>query len=401
MTELPETTKLIFTEEEARPAHSLLGASGAERWMNCPGSVELLSKLELPTTDEPDYRTEGTATHEAAAFCLQNDLEAWEAIGERFNGLEFTAEMSEAVQVYLDEVRPLMAGADQVFIEQHIEAPEVHKQYYGTVDFAAVHGRKLACRDYKNGAGVVVEVENNPQLKYYAWGICRICPAVEEIELGIVQPNAFHPEGPVRTWTLTRAELQAWIENELKPAMVRATMERSFDAGKWCRFCPAKLVCPLLVNLWGSVMQADPRALKHMTPDRLGDEYQYKEAALQYLKALEEETFRRLNQGEAVRGTKLVGKKANRVMKPEAEPVFKGRFGAKAYTEPQLKSPAEMERLGPEAKQLVKEYAFTPFTGLTVALERDKRVAVKVQSAGEVFGGAVANLGGIDGEVSE
>lgn len=36
---------------EQRPAHSPLGASSAERWMNCPGSVALLKDLKMETTD--------------------------------------------------------------------------------------------------------------------------------------------------------------------------------------------------------------------------------------------------------------------------------------------------------------------------------------------------------------
>ena len=36
--------------------HSPLGASGAERWMNCPGSVNLIKSMVLPESDEEDYQ---------------------------------------------------------------------------------------------------------------------------------------------------------------------------------------------------------------------------------------------------------------------------------------------------------------------------------------------------------
>jgi hypothetical protein len=51
-----------------------------------------------------------------------------------------------------------------------------------------------------------------------------------------------------------------------------------------------------------------------------------------------------------------------------------------------------MEEVSGDAPKLVKEWAYTPQTGLTVALERDKRPAVKVQSSTEAFGEAVAAL---------
>ena len=47
--------------------HSPLGASGAERWMECPGSTALLSQLDLGETDDPDYRVDGTTAHAGAA----------------------------------------------------------------------------------------------------------------------------------------------------------------------------------------------------------------------------------------------------------------------------------------------------------------------------------------------
>src|ERR1700737_4068962 len=44
------------------PEHSPLGASSAERWMNCSGSVALIAALKTggaPEEAEPDYRTDG------------------------------------------------------------------------------------------------------------------------------------------------------------------------------------------------------------------------------------------------------------------------------------------------------------------------------------------------------
>jgi hypothetical protein len=74
--------------------------------------------------------------------------------------------------------------------------------------------------------------------------------------------------------------------------------------------------------------------------------------------------------------------------------VFKEKFGEDAFTKPQLRSPAEMEKLGAAAKELVREYAYTPQTGLTVAREDDNRPAVKMESTQQAFGAIVNNLKG-------
>src|SRR5208282_3610174 len=160
---------------EERPAHSKLGASGAERWMNCPGSVALLSELKLPESDEPEYRKLGTAAHEVACICLRNAFDAWELIGQTYICL-VDEDMVDAVQMYLDECRSLPEG--DTFIEYHVDAPEFHHDFYGTTDFACVSGTTLYVRDYKHGMGIAVDVENNPQIMYYAFGVLRHHPEI-------------------------------------------------------------------------------------------------------------------------------------------------------------------------------------------------------------------------------
>ena len=46
-----------------------------------------------------------------------------------------------------------------------------------------------------------------------------------------------------------------------------------------------------------------------------------------------------------------------------------------------------------DAMELVKEWAYTPQTGLTVALAEDKRRAVKVDMASKTFAGLVDTEG--------
>ena len=149
----------------------------------------------------------------------------------------------------------------------------------------------------------------------------------------------------------------------------------------------------MMASLFGAACKANPKEVITLTNDSLGKSYQYRQAINFYLKAMEDEVYRRLNLGQKVVDCKLVPKKANRVFKPEAQKVFKKKFGADVMTKPELKSPSEMEKLGMEAKELVKEYAYTPQTGLTVATADDKRPAVKIEPSSQAFGAAIANLG--------
>lgn len=372
--------------------HSPLGASGAERWMKCPGSVTLLKALTLPETDDPSYRREGTAMHEAAAHCLDNAMDTWEIEGQTFNDTVLDRPMAQAVQVYLDVVRGLDDAATRTYVEYPISSP-VHPSFFGTLDFGAVSPNRIRIVDFKGGEGIIVDPDDNPQLKYYAFGLIDGLERQEgmvfaddtPVDLGIVQPRGFSLLGPVRFWATTVGEIKEWVRDTLVPAMCATEYDNTLDPGPWCRFCSAKLVCPMLTSLFGAATIANPKHVANLNNQSLGRSYQYVQAVKFYLKAMEEETFRRLNIGDTVPGTKLVKKKANRVYKDGAGELAKKRFGPEAFTKPELKSPAELEKVGPEAKAWVQQFAYLPETGLTVALLDDPRPAQKVDKASAVF----------------
>lgn len=392
-----------------KPEHSPLGASSAERWMNCPGSVSLLRELKLPESDEPDYRREGTAMHQAASHCLEYIKDTWEITGETFYDTVIDAEMAQAIQVYLDCVRPTMREDDYVkhWVEFALSHPE-HPMFYGTVDLGVLLKSRLDVTDLKGGVGIIVEPDDNPQLKYYAY---LLIVKLEEkgglpdefpVKLRIVQPRAFHQGGCIREWDTTVGEIKEWVKSYLMPAMARAEFDLTLDPGPWCRFCAAKLVCPMLTSLFRAAAIYDPKEVVNLNGASIGRAYQFVQAVKFYIKALEEEAARRLNAGEDVPGTKLVPKKSNRVFVAKAaatddedapevpiEQALVARFGDAAWEERKMRSPAEIEKLGPKGKEFVKGHAYQPNTGETVALLDDPRPAVIKQSSSQAFGDAV------------
>lgn len=370
-----------------RPLHSPLGASGAERWMNCPGSVELLKHVGEDISDEPDYRREGVAMHEGAAHALENELDAWELVGMEFNSTPMTPELCDPLQTYLDYCRSLEGDR---FVEYPIASP-VHEQFYGTLDFGAI-GPTLEVVDLKCGQGIMVEVEDNPQAKYYAFGLVdglernygKKWDGDMVVGITIVQPRGFHSDGPVRRWETSIAELKEWVHGTLVPAMRATEFDETLTVGEWCRFCPAKLVCPMLTSLFQAACLANPKHLPDTSDEMIGRNFTLAAGVKHYVKALETEAYNRAMRGHTIPGGKLVHKKANRVWKDGAPAMFMERFGKDAMTEPQLKSPAEMEKV-PAAKELVKEFAFTPTSGLTFVLETAPQQAVQVTAPADRF----------------
>jgi hypothetical protein len=373
--------------------HSPLGASSAERWMACPGSIALLQTLAVPPSDESEYAAAGTAAHEAAAYCIKNGVEAWEVVDTTFNSVVVSAEMADAIQDYLDFLKPISETSDLQYCEYRISG-DFHDQFYGTVDYAAVNIRQELLRivDFKFGEGIAVEAEHNKQLLYYAYGMLLKHPGVSVIEMTIVQPRL--PMGqPIRSWVTTAECLREWGDNVLKPAMLAAGMDGTLDPGDHCRFCPAKLVCPMLSGLHKAAADANVQDARLLSDEALGREYALRESVKMYLKAIDDEVFRRLSAGKPVPGTKLVNKKADRVFKEGAATRLTLELGGDDLYETKMKSPAQIEKLGPKAKALVAELAYTPDTGLTVAVASDKRPSVKVQTTDEAFGAAFGRLG--------
>ena len=366
--------------------HSPKGGSSAERWINCPGSGVLLSTLELPPTDEKDYLVHGLAYHEAAAYCLLNKCDAWEISGKEFYGkIKVSGDELDAIQTYLDFCRPIMENSMGWQVEQMFSDPKVHADFKGFVDFYNVDVELLTIVDYKHGEGIVVEPANNAQLLYYAYGIMRLYPHVDRVRLVIVQPRAYHNEGPIREWEVTAEYVREWAEGVMIPAMNRASVEETFVPGEWCRFCPAKLYCPVLTALFQAAATANTKSVPHMDDNRLGHEFQLVAAVKFYIKALEERVFDRLQNGHDVNGFKLVNKQSKRVFKEGAADEFKNKFGALAMEPAELKSPAQMAKINAAAKEMVKSWAYFPDIGLTVAPLLDSRPAIRIEKATEVF----------------
>ena len=225
--------------------HARLGASGAHRWMKCPGSIRMAEGLAERTSS---YAQEGSAAHAVAEYCLQKDKDADELIGKKVEGVLVTEEMANAVQRYLDYVRERSEGCE-VHIEETFSLEKLNPpdDMFGTCDFAFFRDGRLTVMDYKHGAGVAVEIAGNPQLRYYATGaLFTLGYPAKEVEMVIVQPRARHVDGPIRSETIPTSELMKWAKKLMAVADAALLPDAPLVAGSWCRWCDASPVCPEL-----------------------------------------------------------------------------------------------------------------------------------------------------------
>lgn len=370
-------------------AHARLSASSSERWMACPGSVRLAEML--PPEPSSPYAAEGSAAHAFAERCLREGMDSFLLIGETLPehpDYPLTAEMAEHVQTYLDYVRA-HAGDASINVETRIENAALGTSFGGTCDAYARTTDCLHVFDFKYGAGVAVEVEDNPQMQYYAYGLIKTLGVAPETDvcLHIVQPR--DPTGtPVRAMFTTAANILHWGDNELLPAMWAVDKpEAPLHLGEHCRWCPAKLICPKMrdnFEVFDTLATHDPKGLE-LSEEGLASLYACIPAVETFIRAIKDEVLKRAMAGSPIPGTKLVAGRADRVWKDGAEAAALEAFGEDAYTPKTVRSPAQIERL-PGGKEFAATWAYKPEGKPTLAKADDKRAEV---SAGAVYANVV------------
>ena len=359
--------------------HSPLGGSVAHRFINCPGSIVLSGNEDRGSNLAADT---GTVAHALAAKCLVEDRDAWEFIGvlvETDYQIEVDKDMADGVQVYLDYIRQnYHPGPWRV--EERFHLPELHKHFAGTADFVAWNDGHLIVLDYKNGSGIVVEAVDNPQLLYYAAGAAEqldLWGKITKVTVGIVQPNAPHALGPVRTWEVDPVKLASWLSFELLPAMHKAETSEETNSGPWCSFCPCLTKqCPALMEgmaeLEELLMLSEKKGAEPLTTEQTARVLDLFEVFKKQHSAVMRSALARSNKGAKIPGWKNVTGRGNRVFK-EGAPIEE-KFGSEAFAPRKLKTPAQIEKL-PKGKEFVSEWAIASETGNKLVPASDSRSA--------------------------
>lgn len=379
--------------------HSEIGPSGAHRWMACPGSVE--AERGLPDSDSVHSR-EGTTAHALAEMAFQRNrpCEAW--LGDEIEGVAVDGEMAEHVQTYVDALRDYAEGAEIVEIEAKLDLAPLRPPapMHGTSDawFWYPTSGLLRVVDLKYGRGVVVEAEGNPQLRYYAlmaW--VRLATlakakaaAVKEVEVVVIQPRAFHPDGPIRVERFPLADLKVFGRDLLLAAKRVHQPNPPRVAGEHCRFCRAKLTCgefrgkALAVAqvefddvAEGEAMPPDPAAL---TPAQLGTVLANADILEAWLKVVKARVLHELESGRPVPGWALKPKRANRQWADEERVwPYARRHGLKKAElyETKLKSPAQAEKaLKGVGATLPEEMTVRVSSGYTLCADTDPKALI-------------------------
>jgi hypothetical protein len=240
------------------PAHSRFGGSVAARVLRCPASVGLTEKVPAYLRKPSAYAERGTACHAAIVQLIDETEDLESLIGKTFSGYTITRDdVENALRPGYAHVEQLLNTPGAEFYREHRVVFPTIPGAFGTADLLVRIGTTVHVIDFKFGAGVRVpalcpdgdEDVINPQLLFYAAAGRHSLPEffadAENIILTIVQPASIEPDAEmVSSVPVTHGEL-----DEFRAVYRGVCAEALSDAprlerGDWCRFCPARPICP-------------------------------------------------------------------------------------------------------------------------------------------------------------
>lgn len=457
--------------------HAKKGPSGAERLHACPGALAAVELVppQFRKTSGPAAQL-GTAAHFLLEKCLEGKTEPETfrdriivLLGDHEDGsmlrvgakepdpkdvvfFRVDDDMVRGVTMAVNYVNRRMAEFDPDLVTLMLESktnpvPD-REDTWGTADVTIdIFLMLLEVVDYKNGRNLV-EHKNNPQVLSYLAGRAHDTHWVHDrYAVTIVQPNADHEEGRVRTVEVTREELLAFVNKHRNAAEtadyaadlladdcggdINADMTGFADdttgktwadlflkAGDHCMYCELgdALMCPVKkrwVEQQAAIsFDADPpdeETVGHPGAAAAGRILAWSPYLLAMIKLARQVEFSELQAGRVLPGRKAVRLKARgRKFKPGlgdayavAAKLVKGGYISDnertlLFTEPELLSGPKIEKLvstkkvdGPEGKKVSlrtlfsQEFLYMPEGRIVTAPLSDPRPEVTVSAASD------------------
>jgi hypothetical protein len=372
---------------------------------------ESLREQGLTTDDESSYALEGTLAH------ALGELEAslyFGLITKRKYGTEYKKwlaqfdaqkyepgtlkEMKEHVASYvaLIEERLQRRPNSQLLLEQRMDSGI--ERCWGTSDTVIVSDTHIEIIDFKYGAGVYVDAENNSQLRIYGLGALRtfgellgnldlIVMTVHQPRMDNVSSEEMHPD-----------DLLAWSDGVAAPAAAEALHNPNAKFGpseKACRWCPAAGICRARIEKatltdFGDVFveeEPKPAPPETLTPEEIGRALKRVGSIKAWCAALEASALEMAyGQGRQIPGWKVVRSGGQRSITDPAgaiQTLIDSGFKAEQVAAPaKAKGIGELEKLlgKDKFKELLEPFVSKSSGRESLVPEEDKRDAISPAS---------------------
>jgi hypothetical protein len=351
-----------------------------------------------PEKGSSKYAEEGTLAHKCAedtlTEVLMNEVDFEDALTMACkNGVD--DEMREHVRNYCQAVFSLLLKLpDKIALERKFlfASDSEHPELGGSADVCFKYQGTGVIIDLKYGAGHAVEVEDNAQLATY---ICAMNadPEWGQLERGVVyiyQPRVEHPDGPLRSWSLSKKDIAFWTEvlvagvAHVERSIFSAQVE--YHPGDHCRWCPGEAVCEAnRKHLIGDaaldfIEPATPPAVDTLTQQQIALLIKNRSLIESYLKRVDEFALEQMKAGAKFDELKLVHGRTARTWRPEITGYELECVGvSEPYAPRKLKGIGEVEKEIGKGK--IGKLTIVPEPALKVAHVSDKRPAVSESPA--------------------
>lgn len=378
------------------PAHDPYGCSNAARWTACPGSIKMCEGLPDASSD---YANEGTAAHEVVAQVLSGHkmpewVELCNRCSSRFGkgscpncgGREYRLDRDMPVycQRYVDYVLALKDSnyVHHFAIETRMQSSR-WPQHGGTVDCYIIYQDSqrrtwLHVIDLKYGRGVEVDADDNHQLKCYLNLARERHPNIKHFRATIVQPRI--GDGLPETIEVSRAELDA-LDFDILSAM----LSDELVAGSHCRWCPAAVQCPAVLDHAKEMAQQEFDTIEPAEEDieKLVSFFKLMPALRKLINEVPRRMLHLMQQGKEIPGFKPVASLGYRQWNLNEEDLIAQLIERDVPPDQiykrTLNSPAQIEKIA--GKKVTVGLTFRPMRGYSVAPVSDKRPAVDLTGA--------------------
>lgn len=343
---------------------------------------------------------EGQAAHWVVAQTLHGVLLN---VGNATPWPEFpvTQEMLDGADLMLEDIQRVCTTEgvtmQQVWVETPVCLSFLDPSCWGTPDAMLVVKRpdnqyRVYVWDYKFGHKYVPVVSNWQLIAYSAGGVHAIETADPgghnrtQIVLTIVQPRAYHRNGPVRTWPVHAVDLRASY-NQLSNAFREAMQGGTLRAGDACRYCHCAGVCPQAAHAENDVLDfvEEPVPLE-MDARTVAVRLARIQKAMEVLKAMDsglsEQAMHLIRSGQNVPGFHLAQSVGRETWKVPAETVLTTAAAMGVQVDrtrllrpPELVTPAQARKAGmPQA--VTDAFAGKPTGALTLQRLTEEAVAL-------------------------
>ena len=370
--------------------HSVLGASAAERWINCPPSARLTAGMQ---DEETSFAAEGTAAHALCEWKVRKALKM--RAGRRPTSDYWTDEMEECTDDYRDYIMDLVGQARQIckdpvtMIEQHLDFSCWVPDGYGTGDFLLVADGELNIVDFKYGRGVPVYADHNPQMMLYSLGALELFDMLYDIHT--VTMTIFQPRlSNISVWSIGAEDLYKWAEEELKPKAEMASRgEGEYTPGSWCRFCKARNQCRARAESFLELARMEFRPPALLSDEEIAEVMQQAEELSRWASdVMAYATAAAIEDGRHFEGYKIVEGRSVRKFTDTAavEQAAKEAGYTDIYNKSLITLTAFEKLMGKEVFQnVLGQYVEKPKGKLTLVPVSDKRPEVTITNVDDEF----------------